>query len=57
MQLQCHNFSLGLATKVRACKVVGQKGSSGVTPHVLGSVRKCEGMKPHIPKGVSTLEV
>jgi len=30
----CHNPSLGLVTKVRACKVVGQEGSSGVKESV-----------------------
>jgi len=44
-------------TKTRACKVAGQNGSPGVTPHAPGSVRKCEGMNPHTPKGVSTLGV
>ncbi len=27
----CHNPSLGLATKARACKVTGQEGSPRVT--------------------------
>jgi len=52
-----HNFSFGLVTKVRACKVVNQEGSLGVTPHVPRSVGKCEGMNPHTPKGASTLGV
>jgi len=39
----CHNPSLELMTKARACKVVGQKGSPGANPH--------------IPKGASTLGV
>jgi hypothetical protein len=34
----CRNPSLGLATKARACKGEGQKGSLGVTSHVPGSV-------------------
>jgi hypothetical protein len=46
----CHNPSLGLTTKVRACKVAGQEGSPGVTFHVLESVKECEGMNPHTPK-------
>jgi hypothetical protein len=46
----CRNPSLGLATKARACKVVGQEKK-------LGNERKCEGMNPHTPKGVSTLRV
>jgi len=33
----CCNLSLRLVTKTRACKVVSQEGSLGVTPHVLGS--------------------
>jgi len=44
------NPSLGLATKARACKVVGQEGSMGVTSHALGNAKECEGMNPHIPK-------
>jgi len=54
---KCCNFSFGFATKVKVYKVAGQKGSSGVMPHVLGSVGKCEGMNPHTPKGNSTLGV
>jgi len=53
----CHNPSLGLATKVRACKVVGQEGSPGVKPHALGSARECERIDPHTPKGIPTLGV
>ncbi len=53
----CCNPSLGFATKAKACKVVGQEGILGVTPHALESVGKCEGMNPHIPKGASTLGV
>jgi len=53
----CCNLSLGLVTKVRACKVAGQEGSPGVTLHAPGSVGKCEGMNPHIPKGAFTLGV
>jgi hypothetical protein len=51
--LGCCNPSLGLATKARACKVTGQEGIPGVTPHVPRSVRKCEVMNPHTPKGAS----
>jgi len=54
---KCHNLSLGLTTKARACKVAGQERSLGVTPHASGSVGKCEGMNPHIFKGASTLGV
>jgi len=55
--LKCYNPSLGLVTKARACKVVGQEGSSEVMPHAPGSVGNCEGMNPHTSKGVSTLGV
>jgi len=34
----CRNPSLGLATKAKVYKGVGQKGSLGVTSHVPGSV-------------------
>jgi hypothetical protein len=50
--IQCdynyHNPNLGLATKARACKVVGQEKKPG-------SERKYEGMNPHTPKGAPTL--
>ncbi len=46
----CHNLSLGLATKARVCKGVGQEGSSGVTSHAPDNVGECGGMNPHIPK-------
>jgi len=48
--VKCHNLSLGLATKARVYKIVGQERK-------LGSERKCEGMNLHIPKGASTLGV
>ncbi len=35
----CCNLSFGLATKARGCKVAGEKGSPGVTSHVLGSAK------------------
>jgi hypothetical protein len=44
------NPSLGFATKVRAYKVAGQEGSSGVTFHVLENAKECEGMNLHTPK-------
>jgi hypothetical protein len=44
------NPNLRLATKVKACKGVGQEGSPRVTSHALGSVGECEGMNLHIPK-------
>jgi hypothetical protein len=43
----CHNPSLGLVTKVRACRGVGQEGSLGVTSHAPKSVGECEGMNTH----------
>jgi hypothetical protein len=48
--LTCRNLSLGLATKARACKVVSQEGSPGVTSYAHGSAKECEGMNPHTPK-------
>jgi hypothetical protein len=36
----CHDLSLGLMTKERGCKVVGQKGKPGVMPHVPGSAKE-----------------
>jgi hypothetical protein len=51
--IACRDPSLRLATKVRACKGVGQKGSPVVTFHV----GKCEGMNPHIRKWAPTLGV
>jgi hypothetical protein len=45
----CCNLSLGLMTKARACKGVGQEWSSGVTFHAPRNVGKCEGMNPTFP--------
>jgi hypothetical protein len=53
----CHNLSLRLATKARANKSPGQKGSLEVTFHAPGSAKECEGMNPHTPKGIPTLRV
>ncbi len=54
----CHNPSLGLATKARACKVASREGSPwGVTSHAPGSAKECEGMNPHTPKGTPILGV
>jgi hypothetical protein len=53
----CCNPNLGLATKARACKVVGQEESPGIKPHALESARKCWGIDPHTPKGIPTLGV
>jgi hypothetical protein len=63
-QVTCRNPSLGLATKVRVCKVVGQEGSSGVMSHAPMNAKECEGVNPHTPKwtpnvgvGVATLDL
>jgi hypothetical protein len=47
---ECHNHSLGLTTKARACKGAGQEGSPIVTSHAPRNVGECEGMNPHTPK-------
>jgi len=57
MKTKCCNPSPGLTTKAMGCKVTGQKGNPGVIPHALGSVRECEGIPPHTPKGIPTLGV
>ncbi len=41
----CRNPSLGLATKARGCKVVGQEGDPGVTSHAPG-VQRVWGNEP-----------
>jgi len=51
------NPSLGLATKARAYKVAGQKGSPGIMSHAPRNVGNYEGMNPHTPKGASILGV
>ncbi len=53
----CRNPSLGLATKARACKSVGQEGSPRITFHAPGSAKECERMNLHTPKGTPTLGV
>jgi hypothetical protein len=53
----CRNPSLGLATKVKACKGASQEGSLKVTSHAPGNVGECEGMNPHTPKWILTLRV
>jgi len=53
----CCNPNFGFATKVKACKVASQERSPGFMPHAPRSVRKCEGMNPHISKGAFTLGV
>jgi len=45
--------SFGFATKAMGCKVAGQEGSPGVIPHAPRSVRECEGIDLHTPKGTS----
>jgi len=55
--LHYRNPSLRLATKAKGYKVAGQEGSLGVMSHALGSVRDCEGINPHTPKGTSPLGV
>jgi hypothetical protein len=37
----CHNLSLGLATKVKACKVAGQEGGRE-SHHMLSGVQKVQ---------------
>jgi hypothetical protein len=49
MKPKCHNFNLGLETKVMACKGVDQERSLRVTPHVPENVGKCERMNPTPP--------
>jgi hypothetical protein len=53
----CHNPSLGLATKAKACEGADQEWNPGVTFHASGSVGKCGGMNPHTPKWTPTLKV
>ncbi len=53
----CRNPSLGLMTKVRACKNVGQEGSLGITFYSFGSAKECEGMNLHTFKKTPTLGV
>jgi hypothetical protein len=48
--INCHNLSLRLASKARAYKNVGQKGSPGGTSYTPMSVRECERMNLHTPK-------
>ncbi len=53
----CHNPSLGLATKAKACKGAGQKGSPGITSHAPRSAKECEGMNLHTPKELPLWEL
>ncbi len=52
----CCNPNLGLATKVKAYKGAGQEGSMGVTSHVPGSAKECEG-NPHTSKELPLWEL
>jgi len=51
------NLSLGLMTKARAYKSVGQEWSPKITFHDPRSVGECEGMNPHTPMWAFTLGV
>jgi hypothetical protein len=50
-------LALGSRPRQRAYKVTSQEGSPGIMTHAPRSVRECEGMDPHIPKGTPTLGV
>ncbi len=41
---ECQYPNLGLASKVKGCKVVGQEGGPGIMLHAPRSVKKCEGI-------------
>jgi hypothetical protein len=56
MKFNYHNPSLGLATKVRACKGAGQQWSPIVKFHAPENVGKCEGMNPYIPNGLANFK-
>ncbi len=51
------NLNLGLATKARVCKVVGQEGSLGITSHAPRNAKDSEGVNLHTPKWIPILEV
>jgi hypothetical protein len=57
IQAKCYNLSLGLTTKAKACKGVGQEGNPKVTFHVIGNVGDCEGMNLYTPKWAPILGV
>jgi len=44
-------------TKAKGCKVVGEEGNPVVMPHAPKSVRECEGIDPHTPKGTPPLGI
>ncbi len=52
----CRNPSLGFTTKARACKGAGQE-EARESHLMLPSVRECEGINPHTPKGAPILGV
>jgi hypothetical protein len=54
IHMYCHNPSLGLTTKARACKSVGQERGLGSTSYTPGSARECERMNVHTPKWAPT---
>jgi len=51
----CCNPNHGLATKAKGLQGCGRRGNPGVTSHIPGTVRKCEGVNPHTPKATLTL--
>jgi hypothetical protein len=57
MCTKCRNPSFGLTTKAKGLQRYGPKGSLGVTSHIPGSVRKCEGVNPHTPKAIPLWEM
>jgi hypothetical protein len=57
LRFLCRNPNLGLATKTKACKVVGQEGSPGITSYDPRSAKECEGVNPHTPKWTPSLGV
>jgi hypothetical protein len=50
----CHNPSLGLVTKARACKSAREEGGLGDTYYTPGNAGKCGRMNPHTPKVTPT---
>jgi hypothetical protein len=49
------NLNLGFATKAKGLQGCEPKGNLGITSHILGNVRKCEGVNPHTPKAIPIL--
>jgi hypothetical protein len=50
-------LTLGSRPRQGLARLQAKRRNLGVMPHVLGNVRKCEGMNLHTPKGASTLGV